>query len=88
MPEEAGDVSQLICVVSVYSIVVFGERLLEKVCPQAIEFGESLTNQTKELGVCLFLRTTLNDHGWQLVFLSCWQLNLHQFVACFLEIQT
>jgi len=47
------------------SVVVLCKGLLEKVGPQAVEFGESFAHEAKEFGIRLLLRTALDDHGGQ-----------------------
>lgn len=47
--KESCNISQSVRLVSMYSIVIFGKRLLEKVGPQSIELGETLSNKTEEL---------------------------------------
>lgn len=69
------------------SVVVFGERLLEQVGPQAVELSKALTNQAEEFGVGLLLRAALDDHRWQFVLLTRRKLDFHQFVTRFFEIQ-
>lgn len=68
------------------SLVVLGKGLLKEIAPQTVDLGKPLTNQAKELGVRLFLGATLDNHGWQLRLLASGQIDLHQFVDCFLWI--
>lgn len=62
--EQHGNVAQLVVLVSVNRVVVLGKSLLKQVAPQPVDLCEALANQTEELGVRLFLRATLDDHGW------------------------
>jgi hypothetical protein len=64
VPEELGDVAQLVVFVAVDGLVVLGEGLLEQVAPEAVDFGKTLANETEEFGVCLFLGAALHNHGW------------------------
>lgn len=63
--KEAGNVAQLVGLVAMDGVVVLGKGLLEHGGPATIQLGKALTDETKELGVCLLLRTALDDHGWQ-----------------------
>lgn len=70
------------------SVVVLGKSLLKQVAPQSVDLGEALTNHAKELGVRLFLRTALHDHGGKFWFLTGREVDLHEFVDSFLRIGT
>lgn len=83
MSKQHCNVAKLVVFVSVDSIVILGKRLLKKIAPQTVDFGKSLANQSKKLGVCLFLRTTLDNHRGQFWLLTIRQINLHQLVNSF-----
>lgn len=68
--EQLSNVSELVVLVAVDSVVILDKRLFKQVAPESVDFCESLANQAKELGVCLFLRATLDDHGRQLRLLT------------------
>jgi predicted Zn-dependent protease len=56
------NVSQLVVLISVNSLVILCKGLLEEVAPQTVDLGKALTNHAKELGVSLFLGATLDNH--------------------------
>lgn len=87
MSEQTGDVSESICFVSVNRVVVVCEGVFEQICPKSVQFGETLAYETEELRICLFLGTAFHNHRWQLRFLACRQLHLHQLVAGFFKVQ-
>lgn len=60
--KESTDVTQFIGLVSMDCVVVPLERLLEVFSPNPVQFAEPFANETVELGVGSFLRTTLHDH--------------------------
>lgn len=60
--EEATNVSELVGLVSMDGFVVLLERLLVALCPDAVEFAETFTDQAEERVVGTLLRTTLDDH--------------------------
>lgn len=62
MAEQHCNVSQLVVLISVNSLVVLGKGLFEEIAPQAVDLGKSLANHAEELGVSLFLRATLDNH--------------------------
>lgn len=86
MTKEHGNVTQLVVFVSVDGVVVLGKGLLKQVAPQSVDFGEPLANHAKKLGVRLFLRTTLDNHGRQLGFLAGRKVDLHELVDGFFGI--
>jgi hypothetical protein len=86
MSKEPRDVAETICFVAVNGVVVLGKRLLEQIGPQSIDLGESLTDQSVELGVRPLLRATLDDHGWKLSLQSLGEIDFHQFVAAFFKV--
>jgi hypothetical protein len=49
MAEKARNVSQSVCFVSMDSVIVFGEGILEKLVPKTIDFGKSLPDEAIEL---------------------------------------
>jgi hypothetical protein len=63
--KQSTDVSQLVGFVSMDRFVIVSKRLLERIGPHAVELAESLSDQSVELGVRSFLRTTLDDHVTQ-----------------------
>lgn len=82
--EQHSNVPQLVVLVPMDRLVVLDKGLLEEVAPQPVDLGKALTNQAKELGVCLLLRATLDNHRRQLGLLADGEVNLHQFVNRFL----
>ena len=72
MTEELGDIAQAIRLVTMNCVVVLGEGLLEKVEPKSVELRKSFSNESKEFGVCLFLRAALDNHRRQFGFLTRW----------------
>lgn len=86
--EETSDVTQTVCLVAVNRVVVFGKCSLEQVRPQAIDLCEPLSNQAVELGVGSFLGATLDNHRRQFWLQTGGQVDLHQFVTAFFEIDT
>lgn len=69
-------------------VVVFGKRLLKKVGPKPVQFGEPFAQETKELGISLFLRAAFDDHRREFGFLAGRELDFHQLVSCLLEVET
>jgi hypothetical protein len=86
MSEEARNVAQTIRLVTVDGIVVFGKRSLEQVRPEPVDLCESLSDQTVKLGVCPFLGAALDDHRRQFWLQTGRQVDLHQFVTAFFEV--
>lgn len=84
--KEPRDVAQTVGFITVDRVIIFGERSLKQVRPEPVDLGESLTDQAVKFGVCSLLRTALDDHRWQLGLQTCWQVDLHQFVAAFFKI--
>lgn len=87
MAEEACDVPQTVGLIPMNGIVIFGKRLLEEIGPEAVELCKALTNKPKELGVGLLLRAAFHQHRWQFVLLARRQVDLHELVNRFLEVQ-
>lgn len=85
--EEASDIPQSVRLVPVDGVVVLCERLFKKIGPQAVELGKSFAEQAEELGICLLLGAALHDHRGEFVFLARGELDLHQFVGRFLEVE-
>lgn len=71
-----------------YGIIVLAECLFEEITPKSVELCETFSYQAEEFGVCLFLTTTLDDHGRKLRFLACRKLDFHQLMASLLKIKT
>lgn len=88
MTEKSGYVSQPVGLITMYGFVIFDERLFEQVCPHTVNLGESLSDETVELGVGLLLRTCFDDHGRQLGFLAHRQIDFGQLVYRFLRVHT
>ena len=88
MAEESGNIPQAVGLVAVNGIVIFGKRSFEKISPHAVDLCEPFTDETVKLRVGFLLRATLHDHGWKLLFLSSWKVDLHEFVAALFEINT
>jgi hypothetical protein len=86
MTEELSDVAEFVGFITMNSIVVFGKSGLEQVGPKTVDLGKSFSDQTVELGVCSFLGTTFDDHGWKFVLQPGRQVDLHQLVTTFFEI--
>lgn len=86
--KEHGDVAKLVVFVSVDRLVILGKGLFKEVAPQTVDFGEALSNQTKELSICLLLGATFHDHRGKLWLLASRQTDLHQLVNGFLRIST
>jgi hypothetical protein len=86
MTEQHCYIAQFVIFVSMDGFVVLGESLLKEVAPKSINFSEALTNHAKELGVCLFLRATLHNHGGKLRLLSCRKVDLHELVDSLLRV--
>lgn len=49
MTEKACNVSQSVCFVSMDSVIILGEGLLEKLGPKAVDLGKPLPNKAIEL---------------------------------------
>lgn len=88
MSEEPCNVPQAIRLIPVDGVVVFSKRGLEQIGPEAVDLGESLSNQAKELGVCPFLRATLNNHRRQFGLHAGWEVDLHELVTAFFKVNT
>ena len=70
MSEEASDVTEPVCLVSMDCVEVGGVRLFEVFTPDTIELAESFANQAVERRIRAFLRATLDDH---LAELNLWE---------------
>lgn len=88
MTEQHCNVSQLVVLITVNSLVVLCKGLLEEIAPQTVDLGKALANHAKELGVSLFLGATLDNHRRQLGLLTDRQVDLHQLVNCFFWVGT
>jgi hypothetical protein len=86
--EEPSNVPQAIRLVAVDSVVVFSERGLKQVRPETVNLGKAFSNQAIELGVCPFLRATLDDHGRQFWLHAGREIDLHQLVTAFFKVDT
>lgn len=70
MSKEPSDVAELVGLVSMDRVVVLLESVLEVVGPDSVEFTKPLSDETKELRVGSFLRTTFDNHVAQLALES------------------
>lgn len=86
MSEEPRNISQPISFITMYCFIVFGKRGFEKISPEAVKFGESLSDEPIEFRVSAFLGTAFHDHGRELRLLAGRQIDLHEFVATLLKI--
>ena len=77
MSKEASDVAKSVGLVAMNSIVILCKGLLEEVGPKTVELCKTLTNEAVEFRISAFLRTTFDDHGGQLRFLSGRESHLH-----------
>lgn len=62
MAEETTNITELVGLISMNSVVIFLECFLECVCPDSMKFAESLADETVKVGVRSFLRTTFDNH--------------------------
>jgi len=88
MTEQHGNIAQFVVLVTMNGFVVLGKSLLKEVTPKPIDFSEALANHAEELCICLFLRTTLDDHRGEFRLLAGRKVDLHQLVDSFLRVGT
>ena len=86
MPEEAGDVSKAVGFVAVDGVVVFGEGGFEELGPEPVELCEALADEAVEFGIGTFLGAAFDDHGGKFGFLPWWEVDFHEFVTAFFEV--
>jgi hypothetical protein len=70
MAKKPSDVSKAVGFIAVDGVIVLGKRLFELICPKSVYAGEALANQAIEFGICLFLRTALDNHRRELRLLT------------------
>ena len=71
MAEETRNVTKAIGFVTVNRFVVLSEGLFEAIGPDTIQFAETFTDESIELGVRSLLRTTLDNHLDQFNLIKC-----------------
>jgi len=86
MTEEASDISESVRFVAVDSIVVFHKRGFKLIDPKTVQLRETFSDESVELGVGSFLRATFYDHRWQFRFLTCGEVDLHEFMTALLKV--
>jgi hypothetical protein len=84
--KQHGDVAEFVVLVPMDRVVIFGKSLLEQIAPEAVDLGKSLANEPKELGVCLFLRATLDNHRRKFRLHASWEFDFHQLMHSFFRI--
>jgi hypothetical protein len=85
-PEEHCDISKFIRLVSMDGSVVCFEGLFERFLPIPIEITEPFAHETIEFAECPFGGTTIDDHVDKFHLLPFLEVDLHELVTTFFEI--